>query len=102
MAAFEKKLDEGLEEINSSKISNLEFLGFFAALISFTIGSIGLTQSFEPLEAAKLIVVLAGALLFAFGGFTIIVCRNTKEALTKAAPIIVMGIVVVLLGFALL
>lgn len=102
MAAFEKKLDEGLEEINRSKISNLEFLGFFTALISFTIGSISFTQSFAPTEAAKLIVILAGALLFAFGGFTIIVCRSTKEILAKAVPIIVIGLVIVLLGFALL
>jgi len=48
---------------------NLEFLGFFAALVSFIIASIQILgkQPFE--EATQLIIVLNGCLLCAFAGF---------------------------------
>ena len=101
VAEFEKKLDKGLEEINDSKISNLEFIGFFAALISFTIGSLSIVQAFSPMDAAKLIIILAGALLLAFGGFAVIVCRNTRGIFSRVVPIVALGLIVIVAGFSI-
>ena len=74
------KIDEFETEIKNTKdkvsnllhlsmTRNLEFLGFFAALVSFIIASIQILgkQPFE--EATQLIIVLNGCLLCAFAGF---------------------------------
>lgn len=102
IADFEENLADGLKDLDESKRSNLEFIGFFAALISFTIGSIGLAQGAQPKDAALLIVILAGALLLAFGGFSVIVCRQKDEIVRKAVPITLVGLLVIVIGIACL
>ncbi|MDO4851668.1 MAG: hypothetical protein Q4A93_07430 [Actinomycetota bacterium] len=97
--SFSEELDAAREDLANARTSNLEFLGFFAALISFTIGSIGLVQGASASDAAGIIVVLAGALLLAFAGFTFIVLRNRNEVMRKALPMAALGAVVLILGF---
>ena len=99
MEAFSKELAAAKEEIEDSKTSNLEFLGFFTALISFTIGSLGLVQDATPLDAAGIIVVLAGALLLVFAGFTFIILRDPQAIKRKSLPMAVMGLIVLIAGF---
>jgi hypothetical protein len=70
---FETKIkstkDEVSNLVHSSMIKNLEFLGFFAALVSFIIASIQILSK-QPFEkATQLIIVLNGCLLCAFAGF---------------------------------
>lgn len=76
----ENRLEESLNRMDGSTLKNLEFLGFFAALISFTIGSVQMAVSYSPREAAGLIVVLMGALLVAFAGFSFILERHLKTS----------------------
>ncbi|GAA4378701.1 hypothetical protein [Paeniglutamicibacter cryotolerans] len=76
----EAKLAESVSRMDGSTLKNLEFLGFFAALISFTIGSVQMAVSFPPQDAAGLIVVLMGALLVAFSGFSFILERHLSTS----------------------
>jgi len=64
-----------MDELQGSMAKNLEFIGLFAGIISFTIGSISISSSLAGesfLGAAGLIVVLMGALLCVFAGFGIV------------------------------
>lgn len=64
-SSTQEKLDK---KINSINVQNLEFLGFFVALVSFTLGSISFIKENSFETCATLILVLMGALLVAFSG----------------------------------
>lgn len=72
----EKELLESKTEINETisklKSENLQMLGFFTAIISFTIGSINFIGDRSFLESALLILILASALVLAVAGFGLI------------------------------
>lgn len=54
---------------------NMEFLGLFSGIVSFTIGSLTLASNFQAADAIKiagLIVVLLGALVCVFAAFGVI------------------------------
>lgn len=87
-----KQIDEKFKENN---IKNLEFLGFFAAIVSFTIGSIQIinNQNFE--EARNLIIVLFAALLSAFSGFGFLLHGFSKKAIPNIIIFLIgMGIII--------
>ena len=70
---FETKVENTQDKVSnlvqSSMTKNMEFLGFFAALVSFIIASIQILSK-QPFEkATQLIIVLNGCLLCAFAGF---------------------------------
>ncbi len=88
-----EQVKDAKSQLDGSMTKNLEFLGFFAALVSFTIGSIQVAVSFQPDSAARLIVILMGALLAAYSGFVFVLERNNGVKLWK------IGIV---FGFSLL
>ena len=73
---FEQGLNQAKQRIDESVIRNLEFLGFFAGLISFTIASIQIAAQMSLPDATRLIIVLMGALLVAFAGFAAILERG--------------------------
>ena len=53
------------EQIEKEKITYLEFLGFFTAIISFILGTIQLASNFEFIEATGLIIMLLGVIIVA-------------------------------------
>ncbi|MGD6942456.1 tetratricopeptide repeat protein [Cytobacillus gottheilii] len=69
----EKSLEESKVEVEESisklKSENLQMLGFFTAIISFTIGSMNLLENRTFLESAFLILILSSSLVLAFVGF---------------------------------
>ncbi|WP_258756453.1 hypothetical protein [Cytobacillus firmus] len=73
IALTEKSFDEAKAEIDDSisklKTENLQMLGFFTAIISFTIGSLNILGNKNFLESALLILILSGSLVLAFVGF---------------------------------
>jgi tetratricopeptide (TPR) repeat protein len=76
----ERKLDDLVGRLDDSIFRNLSFLGFFAALVALTIGSLQFAATtVEPEKAAKLIIVLMGALLVAFSGFSFILERRFES-----------------------
>lgn len=81
-----RELDDKFKEHN---IKNLEFLGFFSAIVSFTIGSIQIinNQSFE--NAQSLIIVLFSALLSLFGAFGLILHGFNKRTLPNILAFVI-------------
>lgn len=68
------------DRLDNEKIDMLEFLGFFAGIISFVIASIqiGAELGFGPRVLA--IVVMLGALLIAFGAFSALLTASRPSA----------------------
>ncbi len=60
------------EQIEKEKVTYLEFLGFFTAIISFILITIQLSINFEVIEAAALIIMLLGVLIIAMTIFSIL------------------------------
>ena len=76
LSEYDTKLHKSMNDL---KKSNLEFLGFFAALISFTIGSIQIVNNQTFIDAIQLILIFSASLLCSFGGFGIIINGATKN-----------------------
>lgn len=88
------------QQSKDSLIKNMEYLGLFAGIISFTIGSIGIASSVAAQSlaaAAGLIIVLLGALLCVFAGFGVILHGLNRKAFRNLA-VFIMGAVIVLGG----
>jgi tetratricopeptide (TPR) repeat protein len=68
--------------VSTAQSSNLQFLGFFTALLSFVVGSTQIL-SHEPLRAAEhLIIVLGGVMLLVVLAFTMVL-RPASERWAK-------------------
>ena len=95
---------EALEKETMAK--NMEFLGLFSGIVSFTIGSLTLASNFESEDALKiagLIVVLLGALMCVFSAFGMIlhgffVKKKDKNTDKEKQSFIWRHIVVFILG----
>lgn len=85
---------EAEETVKGNRIRAVQFLGFFAALLAAVIGSIQIAVSFSFPEAAKLILVLVGGLLLAFGGFSFIL--PGEENFWKGAAISALGLLIII------
>lgn len=99
IAITEKSFDVAKLEIDQSisklKSENLQMLGFFTAIISFTIGSLNILGNRDFLESALLILILSGSLVLAFVGFGLLFqtkiqhpWRTVSISLTSALVII--------------
>lgn len=104
----EAKLNQKIQEFESlieqqskeSLVKNMEYLGLFAGIISFTIGSIGISTSVAAQSlaaAAGLIIVLLGALLCVFAGFGFVLHGINRKAIRNLV-VFIMGVVIVLGG----
>lgn len=82
------------EEFSVLKSENLEILGFFVAIISFTIGLLTLAQNGPFIERICTIVVLMSALLFVYGGLGIVL--HGKEKCGRNIIIMIMGILFII------
>lgn len=93
-----KEISNSISKVDEAMIKNLEFLGFFAGIVSFTIGSIQITggQSFS--SAARLILVLMGSLLCAFSGFGFILHGIKKGKILQNVIVTILGILIILGG----
>ena len=96
------QIDESMRRMDDSRIQNLEFLGFFAALVSFTIGSIQLALSQEARQTAALMLVLVGALLTAFAGFGFVIHRDWRRVAVRSAIMVAVGAVCMGVGMVVL
>lgn len=93
---LEIKMKQSSEKLEKEKTSNLEFLGFFTAILSFTIGSLQITGQQSLSDAKSLIIILVGSLLIVLGGFGTILHGNEK--LLRNITTFVMGFIMITLG----
>lgn len=85
-------------KIQDSLLKNIEYLGLFAGIVSFVIGSLSLAGSAAGTSfsgAAGLILVLFGALLGTFSGFTFML-HGLRER-RWVAPVIVFAVAALIL-----
>lgn len=105
MEAIEHESRNAMEELEKqSMVKNMEFLGLFSGIVSFTIGSLTISgaiadQSIQ--SAAGLIVVLMGALMGVFAGFGIILHGWGKGKAVRNLIVLILGILIVLGGIYL-
>ena len=78
-AVIDKKVQEVSQQMEiqekETMTKNMEFLGLFSGIVSFTIGSLTLASNFSGADAIKvagLIVVLLGALICVYAAFGVI------------------------------
>lgn len=82
------------EDTRSSLTKNMEFLGLFAGIVSFTIGGVSISGAMADrslVGAAGLIVVLMGALLGVFAGFGVILHGYRGEKSRRNLLVFAMG-----------
>lgn len=86
------------EQEKQSMVKNMEFLGLFSGIVSFTIGSLTITgaiasQSIQ--SAAGLIVVLLGALMCVFASFGVILHGFKNRAFWRNIFVFALGVAIV-------
>lgn len=101
IAMHKESLQEAISDVNNraesidkSLMRNLEYLGIFSGIISFTMGAINISSALATVSfvgAAALIVVLFGVLVGVFAMFDLIIHGYKKE--NKVLYIIVLIIV---------
>lgn len=98
---FEQIKDKA-DEINGSLMRNLEYLGIFAGIISFTIGSLSLANGaskYSLIGAGALILILFGALVGTYGLFDIIIHGYKRKERKKYAIALICTLLLILGGF---
>ncbi|MBW3087588.1 hypothetical protein KIH77_02380 [Bifidobacterium sp. 82T24] len=83
-----RELDDRMDELgrrfDNERIDMLEFIGFFAGIISFVIASIQLGDGLEFPTRALMVLLLMGSLLVAFGAFSALL--ESGRAVDPRAP----------------
>ena len=90
----EAQLTEKIQDIN---VKNLEFLGFFSAIIGLLLANIQLVQNLSFAAAATLVVVLSCCVITAFGALGFIL-HGTKERVKINCVIIGLGLFLTILS----
>lgn len=76
--SLESELDATLDRYRKN---NLSFIGFFAALITLVVASVEIINGTESTirESGRLIIMLSGGMLVAFGGFGLILPKTSEN-----------------------
>ncbi|GAA0433835.1 hypothetical protein GCM10008983_08020 [Lentibacillus halophilus] len=88
-AANQKSHERIQEMIDGMRQQNLQMLGFFTAIISFTVGSIQIIKGQSFTAAVLLLLVLGGILLVAYAGFSFLMFTNDKAGHSGKTMIVI-------------
>jgi tetratricopeptide (TPR) repeat protein len=103
IAATETGIQSQKEEIEGSlrniKSENLQMLGFFVAIISFTMGSFSLAKGRPFFESGLLVLILTGCMILAYVGFGVLFQLN-KEKDKKIIWVSIIAALLVIGSFA--
>lgn len=89
------------KEADRSMAKNMEFLGLFAGIVSFTIGGISIATSMSAREAAGVIIVLMGALMAVFAGFGMILHGFATRKCVRNVVVLTLGCLIAYMGVQL-
>ena len=78
---YEKSKKEIEDEINNTKKSILEFLGFFAAILALVLTTVQIAVTLSLTESIKLIGFMLGGIIVAFGTLRLVMNFNGKTFL---------------------
>lgn len=87
------RLEKFRDELNHTKMQNIEILGLFVAVISFTIGSLNLISTETILNRIYIIIILMASILVVFGGLGI--ALHGKANFGRNLALIIIGCVIV-------
>lgn len=93
----QERINDDIDSLKGSLVSNIEILGFFAGVISFVIGSLTLADGQATKDAAALVLVLMGALLVVMDCFSLLLHIERKHLWMKLL-VLVVGVLIVLGG----
>lgn len=98
IAEMQQRQEELETQTNRSRIKNMEFIGLFAGIISFTIGGLNIAQGLagHSISAvAGLIIVLMGALLGVYAGFGVILHGFSGKESVRNYIVFAMGLILI-------
>ena len=95
LTSSKEKLEESLE---NAKTENLQMLGFFVAIITFTIGSFNIVKQDYIMDTVFLLFVLTGCLIISYVAFTILFSNNHTNK-WKVVGGLSIGLMLLCLGF---
>ncbi len=96
MTEYKRVLEE---QEKQTLVKNMEFLGLFAGIVSFTIGSLTITGAIASqsiMNAAGLIIVLMGALMVVFASFGVILHGIENKKALRNGLVLVLGCLAIL------
>ncbi len=90
---LKQQVEQSKQKLETMKSDNMKILGFFTAFLSLVVGSISIVGTQDFLDAALLIMVLGGVLLFSFAGFFFLHSRSHAKYffITIAVCILMIG-----------
>lgn len=93
-AVMTERQQASLASLDSLRGQVIELVGLLAAVVAFLVSGIQISTSFPPADAARLFVVIAGAILAVFAGFSVLFfpARDTRR------PLVVFAIGLVLMS----
>ena len=98
LTEMQQRQEELEDQTNRSRIKNMEFIGLFAGIISFTIGGLNIAQGLagHSISAvAGLIIVLMGALLGVYAGFGVILHGFSGKESVRNYIVFIMGAILI-------
>lgn len=69
---LKENIEQTKKEFEQSRISNIEFVGFFSGIVSFVIGSLNIAEGHTACEAGLLVLTLMGCLTGALSAFSML------------------------------
>lgn len=90
-----EKQKEFEEKMNGMTMKNLEILGFFTAVISFTIGSLELARGQTVFDASRLVLVLLAGVLAVFSCYSFLLNSLARGERKPGAILVTVSLVVI-------
>lgn len=92
LTASKETLEKSLE---NAKTENLQMLGFFVAIITFTLGSFNIVKQDKIMDSVFLLFILTGCLIISYVAFTVLFSNNQNS---KGKILIASALGLLLLG----
>ncbi|KYH32818.1 tetratricopeptide repeat protein [Neomoorella mulderi] len=93
-----KARQETEEQLKQFRVQNLEFLGLFAAIISFTVGSIQFVSRLTFEQGVILLLIFTGSLLYIYSGLSIVL--HGRAYLSRTIIVLALALILFFVSLA--